>query len=181
MPADIEQPELRDPLPNERIVRTGGLYYILPNAWKPGDVLTTELAAFLNAAWHSAFINRFKEARKALEENPATTYEDIDQALQAAFEEFSVTPRATKPLEEPDNSDEEAKAAFRELVKFARPEFNAAMRDVKGLPRKRYEELLREWVKENQPMLQEAMEASQAAIARAVKNLTANLPSGEDE
>lgn len=179
MPAIVEQPELRDPLPSERIVRTGGLYYILPNAWSAGQVLTPELAAFLNAAWHSAFINRFKEARKALEEDPATTYKTIDDALQAAFDEFSVTPRATKPLEIVDD-DEDAKEAFKALVSFARPEFNRAMKEVKGLPRKKYEELLREYVRDNAAVLQEAMDASNASIERAVKNLAASLPSGED-
>jgi len=180
MPADIEQPELRDPLPSERIVRTGGLYYILPNAWAAGQVLTPELAAFLNAAWHSAFINRFKEARKLLEEDSSTTYADIDAALQAAFDEFSVTPRATKPLEPAEDDDEESKEAFKALVSFARPEFNAAMKEVKGLPRKDYEKLLREYVRDNGAVLLEAMEASNASIERAVKNLAASLPSGED-
>lgn len=180
MPAEVIQPELRDPLPNERIVRTGGLYYILPNAWSAGQVLTPELAAFLNAAWHSAFINRFKEARKALEADDATTYETIDKALQEAFDEFSVTPRATKPFEPAEDSDEDAKEAFKALVSFARPEFNKAMKEVKGLPRKKYEELLREYVRDNAADLQEAMDASNASIERAVKNLAASLPSGED-
>lgn len=177
MPANIEQPELRDPLPNERIVRTGGLYYILPNAWAVGDVLTEELAAFLNAAWHSAIINRFKDLRQSLESNDSTTYHDLDKALQEFAAEFSVTPRATKPLEEPKpEQDEEEKEAFAALVKFARPDFNKAMREVKGLPRKKYEELLREYVRENRAQLEEDLAAHQAAMERTIANLRANLP-----
>ena len=175
----LDQPELRDPLPNERIVRTGGLRFILPNAFAEGDTLTPASAAFINAALHSAVINRFKDTRKVLEENPTTTYADIDEALQAFFAEFEVTPRKTKAPEPEADTDDEANAAFRALVKWARPDFNRAMSTVQGLPRKEYERLLREWVQENQPTLQAQMEAEQAAISRSLAKLADTLSAAE--
>ena len=169
--ATITQPELTPPGPNERVVRTGGLKFILPMRWTPGDVLDEQSALLLNTAYHTAVINRFAPIRQELLSNPNTTYEDLDKALQAFFDEFNYTPRPLDSSKPTDRTDE-----VRELESFARPYFNKAVGG-KGLPRADYEALLREWVAENREFLLKIKLQQEAAIASLTEDIEANLGS----
>lgn len=163
----ILQPELRELEPGERIVRTGGLKFILPTKWKTGDVLTEEDAIFMNAAFHTALINRFGPQRKALMERDDVTYEMLDKELQAHFESFSVNTRANDTSDGTDTGlNDEDKA----LVAFGRPLF-AKVYGGTGLARKDYEELLREWVFSNRSMLMTQMVKHQQTMTSLTEGL----------
>lgn len=144
----IAQPELRKLADNERYVRTAGLKFIIPQNFKPGDILDVHTAAMLNTAYTTLVINRFSTTRQALLENPNCTYKDLDTALQGHFDNFKYTPRPVRaPGEDNDLTDED-----RDLISFARPHFNKAF-GKQGIDRKAYEALLREWVVGNREML----------------------------
>lgn len=148
----ITQPKLRDPSEHERVVRVAGFKFILPCNWKPGDVLDEDSAAFINAAWHTAAINGFSERRRDLMNDPRTTYQVLDEELQAHYEVYK---RQTRTLDasdaRPGKTDAEKK-----LISYARPRFNAAVRD-KKLPRKDYEALLVKYVEKNRAKLEADM------------------------
>ena len=170
----ITQPELRPLEPGERYVRTGGLKYILPTVWVEGDVLSAEAAVFINTALHTSVLNRFKDTRKVLEENPSTTYDDIDKALREFFATFSIGSRPTKAPDPVVEEDAEDVAALKALIKWARPQYNKAMTGLK-LPRKDYEEFLRTWVLENRSDLQAQMDVEKDAIDATIKLLAESL------
>lgn len=163
----IPQPPVRPLEAGERYVRVAGLKFILPCKFAPGDVLDDQTAAFMNAAWHTAIINRFTPIRLNLLEDSRTTYEDFDRELQAFYESFEWTDRVkrTGGDEKPKKSEEE-----KALESFARPLFNKAMRG-HGLPRERYEELLQEFITDNKVMLKEQFDRQQ----KSVNSLTSAL------
>lgn len=149
-----------------RIVRCAGLKFILPNVWKAGDVLDAEAAAFLNIAHHTAVLNRFGATREELLSKPETTYDDLDSALQAFFEDYRHTPRpASAPTENELLTDHE-----KDLIAFARPFFNAKFGG-KGLDRKDYEKRLREYVLANQASLSKALAEERAAMKALIDGL----------
>lgn len=157
--ARIEQPELREPGPNERLVRVAGCKFILPCNWRAGDVLDEETAKFLNAAHHTAVINGFSETRRELLGDVRTTYEDLDEALQGFFDHYKRTTRDDTTKAKPGRTDEE-----RELISFARPDFNRAMKG-KAVTRKEYEELLLKHVRKNRAQLLDARNQQRQAMA----------------
>lgn len=165
---EIPQPELRPLDSHERVVTTGGLKFILPCAYKVGDVLSEESAAFINAAHHAALINRFGELRRDLMSRPNATYETIDDALQLFARDFKVTPRDTSTQagpQEPERTDED-----RELEAYARPLFNKALQG-HGLSRKEYEAQLREFVRNNREAIVEARDHEKASITKLTKSI----------
>lgn len=171
--ARIPQPALRKLDPQERYVRTAGLKFIIPENFKPGDVLDEQTAAMLNTAYTTLVINRFSVTRQTLLENPNCTYADLDKALQDHFDNFKYTPRPTRaPGEDEGLSDED-----RDLLTFARPHFNKAYGG-KGLERKDYEALLRTWVTSNREMLAEMKSKADAAFESLTKDLSGAF--GED-
>lgn len=153
--ARIQQPELRDLYPNERIVRVAGLKFILPGRWQEGDVLTEEDAIFINTAFHTAVINRFAPTREALLADPATGYEDLEDALLDFLDSYKWTPR---PASHPSDDVEPLTEDERDLVRFARPHFNKAMKGTK-VSRADYEATLRKWVLANKSVLEPMLEA----------------------
>jgi len=161
----IIQPPLRDPLPNERVVRVAGLRFILPCNWEPGNVLDEETCKFLNAAWHTAVINGFAETRRELLSDVRTTYADLDTALQGFYDTYKRTTRADTSKAKPGRTPEE-----RALISFARPHFNRAMKG-KNLSRKEYEELLLKYVTRNRAKLEGAMRRESQAIAELTERL----------
>lgn len=161
----IAQPALKELEPDERVVRTAGLKFIVKNPWKPGDVLDERSALLLNTAWHTAGLNRFSETRKVLLENPDCTYQDLDKALQAHFENFTYTPRPLDTSDPTDLSDED-----RELIAFARPRFNKVVGG-KGIPRAEYESMLREFVTNNKVALMQAMRTQEKAMSQLTEDL----------
>lgn len=161
----IAQPALRELAPGERVVRTAGLKFILPTSWKAGDVLTEEDALFINSAHHTALINRFGETRRTLLENPDCTYADLDKALQAHYENFKVNPRTTDTSDPETTSEED-----RELISFAREPFNK-MFGGKGIPRKEYEAMLRDYVKDNRELLTNLMNKQKQTITSLTEDL----------
>lgn len=162
----IPQPELRKLNPNERYVRTAGLKFIIPENFKPGDVLDEHTAAMLNTAFTTLVINRFSPTRQALLENPNCTYKDLDTALQGHFDNFKYTPRPVRaPGEDEGLSDED-----RELISFARPHFNKAF-GKQGIDRKDYEALLREWVVGNREMLADLKTSADARQTALLEDL----------
>lgn len=162
----IPQPELRELENNERYVRTAGLKFIIPQSFKPGDVLDEHTAAMLNAAHTTLIINRFSVTRKALLENPNCTYNDLDKALQDLVANFKYTPRPVRaPGEDEGVSEEE-----RDLIAFARPYFNKAFGG-QGIERKDYEKLLREWVGLEREMLTKLKTAHDNAFESLTKDM----------
>lgn len=158
----IPQPQLRPLELNERYVRTAGLKFILPMNFAIGDVLDEKTAAILNQAYTTLVINKFAPIRTALLENPNTTYDDLDRELRNHFANFTYTPRPVNPEPGEESLSEEE----RELLSFARPHFNKAFGG-QGLERKDYEALLREYVRDNRPML-EKMKASADALQQTL-------------
>lgn len=165
----IKQPKLKDLEPGERVIRTAGLKFIVKCPWKPGDTLDETSALLLNTAWHTAALNRFSETRKVLLENPDCSYEDLDKALQAHLENFSYTPRPLDTSDPTDPTDED-----RELISYARPIFNKVVGG-KGIERKQYEEMLREFVTNNRVMLLQRMRAEQQAMSKLTEDLAGAL------
>lgn len=162
----IPQPELRDLLPGERVVRVAGLRFILPPQFKPGDVLDENTAALFNAFYHTAIVNKFNKIKDTLLENANTTYEDFNTELQAFAQTFTYTPRTTKPTEAKPAKSEAQKA----MEAFARPYFNKAMKG-HGLPREEYEAKLTTYVLANAAMLKEQMEAEDALLQSLMSGL----------
>ena len=168
----IKQPPLQPPGPNARIVRTAGLQFILPCNWKPGDVLDEQSAALLNAAHHTAVLNKFAPIRETFygpdgEFKDGLTYNDIDRELQAHFDNFKWNVRR-QDTSRPEPASEED----RELIAFARPHFNKAFGG-QGLERKDYEALLREYVNTNREMLSKLMESQRTKINSLVDIMAA--------
>ena len=162
----IAQPALKDPGPNERVVRVAGLKFILPCNWAPGDVLDEETARFLNAAWHTAAINGFAETRRELLSDVRTTYDDLDAALQGFYDAYKRTTRSSDTSKaKPGRTPEE-----RALISFARPHFNRAMRG-KDLTRKDYEDLLLKYVTRNRAKLEGAMRRETQAMEELTNRL----------
>lgn len=162
----IKQPKLSTVQPNERVVKTAGLKFKLPNIWSEGSVLDAESALFINTAYHTTVLNRFAETRDALLNSPSTTYEDLDAALQAHFESYRWTPRPTKaPTDRELLTDED-----KDLIAYARPVFNATF-GKKGLPRKDYEAKLMQFVLDNKATLVKSMAAEQATMAKLLATL----------
>ena len=173
------QPELREIDPKEeRIVRVAGMKFILPNQWREGDTLDAEAAIFINTAWHTACINRFGETRRELLADPRTDYNVFDAELQAFVDTYRYTPR---PASAPASADQKPDDAEKALIRFARPHFNKAMRGL-NLSRGRYEELLREYVRDNRETLENlyaADQASQSAVQSALSSLLGDQPDAE--
>lgn len=169
----LKQEPLRDLAPNERVVRTAGLRFILPCQYKPGDVLDEDTAALLNVAVHTAILNGFAETRRTLQDNPATTYQDLDAALQAFASEYKRTPRV---LDTSDGSGAKTQEE-RDLIAFARPHFNKVFGG-KNLARKDYEERLVAWVGENTEMLKELKAAESASMSK-LKGYLSAMVSGD--
>lgn len=145
----IPQPELRTLASNERVVRTAGLKFIVKNNWKAGDVLDERTALLLNTAYQTIVINRFAPIRQALLDNPDTTYDDLDKALQDHLENFKYNPR---PVDASDAKDDSRTQEERDLEAFARPHFNKAF-GKQGIARADYEALLRDYVRDNRELL----------------------------
>lgn len=162
----IKQPKLKELGPNERVVRTAGLKFILPNNWKAGDILDEQSAAFINTAWATFVLNRFSPIRDNVLEQPCPTYTDLDRALQATFEDAKWTPRPARPPSDTELLDNEDRA----LISYARSEFNKRFGG-KSIPRKDYEKKLRDFVLENKPILLASMQRENAAMKRAMDAL----------
>lgn len=170
--AKFAQKLLRDLGTDERVVRIAGLKFILPNQFKPGDVLDETAAIFINTAWHTAIINRFSPLREELLKDPRTTYDVFDGELQAFVDGFKWTPRPKKTSKDPIKLSEEEKA----LESFARPMFNKAMKG-HGLPREQYEAFLREFIVDNRAMLEEAFARQKESVDSLIAFLDGDQPS----
>lgn len=161
----IPQPPLRTPLPNERVVRTAGLKFILPCKWKPGDVLDEAAADFINSAWHTAVLNRFGEIRNELLNDPRTTYEDLDQELQTFFDSFQRNPRKGNPSVAPVSEPSEDEREHLRIIKsWSRSIFRANMAN-HGLTKESYEEAFRKWFDTNRSAIEAEYNREQEAIA----------------
>lgn len=164
-PTRYTQPKLR-PADNERIVRHAGLKFLLKNVWNPGDVLDEESATFINTAWHTLVLNRFSDQSDLIHENPKSTYDDLDRALQLHAESYKWTSRpASAPTDRQLLTDED-----KELIAFARPVYNKKVGRT-GMARKDYEKQLLDFVIENKTALLPAMQAEKQTMA----DLTAAL------
>ncbi len=169
----IPQPALRALAENERYVRTAGLRFIIPQNFKPGDVLDENTAAILNASYTTLVVNRFAAIRKVLLENPDCTYQMLDKELQAHFDNFKYNPRPVRTPGDEDGKTEED----RELIAFARPIFHKTFGG-QGIERKAYEALLVEWVVGNRTMLTEQKTLADARSASLLEGLAGAF--GED-
>lgn len=160
----IEQPPIREPHNDERVVKTAGLQFILPCVVKPGDVFDETRAQFYNAAWHHAVINRFTPIRQTMIENGAN-YEEIDRELQAFFDEFNYLPRQPSAKTEEKSAQSEEDIA---LEKFAR---NLFREHVRGSLKSRgdYEKRLKSWITENREQLVTLMFKEQENIQQLAK------------
>lgn len=166
-PPTLRQKKLAPVDPStHRIVRCASLKFVLPLVWRAGDVLDTDAATFLNIAYHTAVLNRFGPQREVLLENPSTTYDDLDSALQAHFEDFRHTPR---PAAEP-TENEILTAHEKDLRDFARPLFNAKFGG-RGLERADYESRLTAYVLANQGSLSKALAFERAAMKTLIEGL----------
>lgn len=163
-PPTIRQPPLRQLEPGERIVRTGGLRFILPVPWSAGMVLDEQSAAFLNSAWHTAILNRFNSTGllDSLYATQGTTYDDIDASLQDFALHFTYTPRPPKDdsSEPPSAKPDPSTKAF---LSFCRARWSAIMSG-KGIPRDQYEEGLAVWIGTNRSYLETEYEKENLAI-----------------
>lgn len=166
-PPTFRQKRLAEVNPlTHRIVRCAGVKFVLPLIWAEGDVLDAEAATFLNIAWHTSVLNRFSETRDLILENPEATYDQMDEALQAFFEDYRHTPRpASMPKENELLTDHE-----KDLIDFARPDFNKKFGGL-GLERQEYEKRLREYVLSNQATLSKALANQREAMKELIDGL----------
>ena len=177
-PPTLRQPPLRSLEPGERIVRTGGLKFILPTPWSAGMVLDEQAAAFLTSAWHTAILNRFNSTGflDSLYSTQGVTYDDIDAALQDFALHFTYTPRPPKDdsAEPPPTTDPTTKA----FLSFCRARWSAVMSG-KGIPRDQYEEGLVVWIGTNRSYLETEFAKENSAMEE-LGSLLSNLLSTQD-